>query len=396
MKGWTTPAELRAQVQRLWDDGRLPASLLGEDALFPLRLTLRTPGSQDCSARFDEVRAWAQALQAAAESGFFRLDLREWRHPVLGRNALPQQAWIDDSAAALRLIGRQAAARRLLDMAEQTGAVRPELLPWLRARPLRALELADAWPRLLAVASWLRAHPRPGLYLRQLELAGVDSKFIEQHRAVLAELLDRVLPPEAIDARAIGLAGFARRYGFRDKPLRIRFRSLDAGWSPLGTGETEDLAVDGDSFCRLSPPVSRVFITENEINFLAFPAVPCSLVVFGAGYGLEMMAQVPWLPGKAVHYWGDLDTHGFAILDELRARLPGVRSLLMDEATLLAHRELWGTEPKPTQRDLPRLTAEERSVYDALRWQRLAPYAVRLEQERVGFAVVRAALAAVV
>jgi len=395
MKGWTTPAELRAQVQRLWDDGRLPASLLGEDALFPLRLTLRTPGSQDCSARFDEVRIWAQALQSAADDGF-RLELREWRHPVLGRNALPQQAWIEDRAAALRLIGRQAAARRLLEMAEQTGAVRPELLPWLRARPLRALELADAWPRLLAVASWLRAHPLPGIYLRQVELAGVDSKFIEQHRAVLAELLDRVLPPEAIDAQASGLSGFARRYGFRDKPLRIRFRSLDAGWSPLGTGGGEDLAVDRDSFCRLAPPVTHVFITENETNFLAFPAVARGLVVFGAGYGLEMLAQVPWLAGKAVHYWGDLDTHGFAILDELRAHLPEVRSLLMDEATLLAHRELWGTEPKPTQRDLPRLSAEERRMYDALRWRRLAPHPVRLEQERVGFAVVRAALAAAV
>lgn len=40
-----------------------------------------------------------------------------------------------------------------------------------------------------------------------------------------------------------------------------------------------------------------------------------------------------------VHYWGDLDTHGSAILDRLRAWLPQTRSFLMDRETLLDHRE---------------------------------------------------------
>ena len=36
-------------------------------------------------------------------------------------------------------------------------------------------------------------------------------------------------------------------------------------------------------------------------------------------------------------YWGDLDTHGFAILNRLRECFPHARSMLMDRATLLAH-----------------------------------------------------------
>jgi hypothetical protein len=36
-----------------------------------------------------------------------------------------------------------------------------------------------------------------------------------------------------------------------------------------------------------------------------------------------------------VLYWGDLDTHGFAILDELRAHCPHAESLLMNRATFL-------------------------------------------------------------
>ena len=57
----------------------------------------------------------------------------------------------------------------------------------------------------------------------------------------------------------------------------------------------------------------------------------------------------------------------------------------MDRDTLLAHEVLWTTEPQPTQRDLPRLDGAERALYDDLRWQRLTPLALRLEQERVGF-----------
>ena len=36
--------------------------------------------------------------------------------------------------------------------------------------------------RLLDVVTWLRAHPRPGIYLRQVDLPGIHSKFIERHK----------------------------------------------------------------------------------------------------------------------------------------------------------------------------------------------------------------------
>ena len=65
-------------------------------------------------------------------------------------------------------------------------------------------------------------------------------------------------------------------------------------------------------------PARRVFITENETNFLAFPPAADAMVVFGAGYGWEALARASWLHRCQLHYWGDIDTHGFAILDQLR------------------------------------------------------------------------------
>ena len=138
--------------------------------------------------------------------------------------------------------------------------------------------------------------------------------------------------------------------------------------------------------------MSRVFITENEINFLAFPRVKEAMVIFGAGYGVESLGRARWLEELRLCYWGDIDTHGFAILDALRARFGHVESFLMDRSTLLAFESLWGTEDSPIDRELPRLTAQERTLYDDLRGNHFGRH-VRLEQERIGFGWVRDVLA---
>ena len=95
-----------------------------------------------------------------------------------------------------------------------------------------------------------------------------------------------------------------------------------------------------------------------------------------------------------MYYWGDIDTHGFWILDQLRAVVPHAASLLMDRHTLMEHRELWGTEQSPHRRDLDRLTTDERDIYDDLRDNRIGPK-IRLEQERIRFSAVQRALQAI-
>lgn len=221
-----------------------------------------------------------------------------------------------------------------------TAARQPKLLTWLNKRPLRALELADSWEKLLAVIDWLLAHPRPAIHVRQMDISGVHTKFVEANRAVLIELLELVLPPESIDSTATGSIQFNRRYGFLDKPERIRLRWLDPTCSPFPTIAAADLTLDATSFAQLNPAVNRVFITENEINFLAFPPLRNALLIFGAGYGFSVLANTAWLHDCKIHYWGDIDTHGFAILDELRSHFPQVQSLLMDRATLLSGKAL--------------------------------------------------------
>ncbi len=385
---WTRPLELRAQLHKLWERGDILSACVTGEPLFPKRLTLKTPTSAEMTERFDEVRAWIGVLRALPR---YRVEMREFRHRQFGANAVPHEVWIDRAADAVALIGKQQDYARFIGLIDETREQQPRLLAWLAKRPLRAVELCDEWSRFLDIVSWCEKHPRPDVYLRQVDIPGIHSKFIEAWRGVLSELLDIVLPPESIDPTATGVSRFARRYGFRDKPVRIRFRMLDPSYVLLPCCDEQDITLDAESFARLEPNVLRVFITENEINFLAFPRMKDSTVIFGAGYGFEMLYEAEWLSRCHIHYWGDIDTHGFAILDQLRSRFGNVESFLMDRRTLLAFEAHWGAEEKQTLRDLPRLNQEEKSLYDDLRDNRMRKN-LRLEQEKIGFGWVESAL----
>lgn len=152
-----------------------------------------------------------------------------------------------------------------------------------------------------------------------------------------------------------------------------------------------ELELRVDELAKVELPVTTVFIVENQATYLAFPEVPDAIVVFGGGYGVTVLEGVPWLAHSDIVYWGDLDTHGFSILSRLRERVPTVRSLLMDRATLLAHREQVVLEPSPTGVVLGGLTPDEDALYRDLVEDRYGS-AVRLEQERIRFSSLQIAL----
>ncbi len=390
---WTTAEAITAHLLKRWNRGEMLAARLSGQTLFPMEIPLRRPHARDIADRFGDVLSWARALTNASHdpsTGGFLLRRETVRNRVHGTNELPVVAIIPSEADALRLIRKQAPAERFQFAADQTLTRYPELRDWLARRPLVLVEHADMWTRVLAVLDWFTAHPRPGIYLRQVDIPGVDTKFIESNRVLLSELLDLVLRDDAIDCGASRASAFHKRYGLKRELPLVRCRLLDPA---LLVGGLSDLSVPADQFAALCLPVQHVFITENRTNGLSFPDYPGSMVVFGLGYGLDRLAEVPWLQRADVHYWGDIDTHGFGILNRLRAALPEARSFLMDRATLEAHRSFWVDEP-PENRysgDRSRLTAEEQGLFDDLLFDRLGER-VRLEQERIGYGWLERAL----
>ena len=132
-------------------------------------------------------------------------------------------------------------------------------------------------------------------------------------------------------------------------------------------------------------------MVENETTYVAFPPVADAGVVFGGGYAITRLHRLDWLADRRLTYWGDIDTHGFAILDLLRHRFGNAESMLMDRATLLAHESRWDREATPRNTALNRLTVAEAALYRDLVEDSFGR-AVRLEQERVRFSFLEQAL----
>ncbi|MCP4333246.1 MAG: hypothetical protein GY785_11370 [Gammaproteobacteria bacterium] len=388
---WSTSEDIRGQLKRKWECGQILACSLHGESLFPMRIPLKHPAAGVIGDRFEEVRRWIATLSAQCKSttgSGFRLEWHESSHRQLGKNRLPVAAVIETEADGLDIIGKRRQAEEFRKLADATIHVFPKLRSWLHKKPLKLLKHAPDWLQLLVVLAWISKHPRPGVYLRQLDLPGIHTKFIESHKSLLIELLDIVLPGDAIDFDASGVRGFEQRYGFRSKPTQIRLRLLERGTALQGLS---DLAVPAIELARLKLPITTVFITENEINGLAFPCIKESIVIFGLGYGLQILKQVEWLGDKAIYYWGDIDTHGFVMLDQIRQYFPDTNSLLMDRETLLAHRQFWGNESKPTSRELGNLRPHESELYKEIVSNEYGKN-LRLEQERIGFGWLQVAL----
>lgn len=391
MRTWASAASLREQVERRWERGLLLAPLAQGAPFEPLRLTLSPPTSKELADRFEEVAQWTRQIQALPN---LRIDWREFNHRLHGAQRVPECAWLDTLGDAVAFIHKRRAVDQFEQMLATTRLLEPRLCDFLSERPLRALELAGDWEQLLAVVGWLKVRPRPGIYLRQVDLPGVHTKFIDQHRTELNEILPYVLQPGEFGESRTGSALFESRFGFRTKPAHVRLRSLDPALPVLAGAPLPDIKVDEYSFARLQVSAKRVLMTENEINFLVLPPMADTIAVFTAGYGFDAVGKADWIRRAEVLYWGDIDTHGFAILDQLRAHVPQAMSLLMDGTTLRDHERWWGEERSPVSHDLPRLSAEESAVYDDLRYQRLKRN-LRLEQEHIGFRYLEAALASV-
>ncbi len=370
---WSTREDLRQKVRRRWDDGTL-LSALADGKPFPeLDLPVRGPKASEIGDDLAAVQRWIAGLERGSRDGrCYELGYTAIGGRHFGRNRLPARARVstyEQAWALLDVTAQVAAYRRILALSEPTPAVNA----WATAHPLRALEVAHEWKPLLAAYSWLDTARGSGRFLREITAPGVDTKFVERHRQVLSQLL-------GTDTSA---TGFVTGLGLRTKPeaVRVRFDPSALGLPALLSEATLRVA----ELAKLPAHVHTAIIIENEITYLTVPIPERGVVVWGKGFEVNRAGSLPWLQDAEVLYWGDLDTHGFAILDQLRAWLPATRSILMDRATLLAHRARWVREGSPTSARLTRLDLDESGLYRDLVSDRLGE-AVRLEQERIDWA----------
>lgn len=385
-------------------------------------LGLAPPTEREALSGAQDVAAWAAAWRAWEARHDVVVERRTRSWASLGAQRVPVRAVLTGADAIAAAAGRADDWERARDRATRLlalgrahgpsgGTGRPALAAAVRSVTGAVASYGDDdVERLLAALAWFADNDASGLYLRQVPVAGMDSKWLERHRRVLRSLVPVL---RGLDTRAGGPAGapgpaapggLEEALGLRPLPAVCRIRLLDRGLVP---GAPRDMSAPIDEIGRLwaPPPVptaqrtapphppggpEAVVVVENLATFLALEERPGAVAVWGHGYSAAALARIGWLRGAStLVYWGDLDVDGLRILAALRAAAPRARSFAMDAATLRRWRRLAvpdpgagaGRPPGAASPDPPdRLTEPEREA-----WEVLAGGGLRLEQERIAW-----------
>lgn len=366
---WTTPADIAAAVRRRWDDGALLRGHAGGAPFEPIEIPLRGPKPSQIGDDVAAARDWVAALDAGRrDDRRYALHWQDVGGRHIGRNRLPVRAVVTTAGQAWTLLGVAGEVRRFDELLQSVHR-HPRVREWVVAHPHRALAVAAELPQLTAAYDWLEENRGSGRYLRQISAPGVDTKFAERHRPMLAAML-------GVSSTA---GGFVTELGLQTKPALLRLRPAASLGLPAPLTE---LAARPGELAQLPVRPRTAVIVENEISYLSVDVPADGIVLWGKGFEVDSVGRLPWLADADICYWGDIDTHGFAILDRLRAWLPQTTSVLMDRETLLAHRDRWVSENRSATAALTRLTPDEYGLYSDLIADALGER-VRLEQERI-------------
>lgn len=220
---------------------------------------------------------------------------------------------------------------------------------------------------------------------------------------------------------------FALRWGFKQKPTFFRVRFLDPklNLSIFNDGsELCEMHIELNNLANLKVDFKHIIICENEISYLSMPPISNTIAIFGHGFSASQLASLPQMHDRDVIYWGDIDYHGFMILNNLRVALSrksggevslndanaatslgaaqvsaaavaaaasspnsllNVRSMFMDEATLQAYRGYMVKDNnKKSEFNASMLAYDELSCFKTLMSNKFGEVN-RLEQELIAY-----------
>ena len=395
----------RYQRQRwAWLDGR---------GAWPLQVSLDVPTQKAALSDPSAVRAWSSAWAAWLAA-----------NPA---GASPQSPRLLTTTVAWRNMGEQTLPSALaFGTPECVAGFCRDSKTWENIASRRAAMLAR-WPslqasgfgpnytalgelkdgdfdRLLGVLEWFVANPKSGIYLRQLPVPNIDTKWIDlQRRGLVADLFRRITkPPASVPSEQLavdtdGAEGDAANTAAAMEDASSNFYDICGLLRPLAklrilvlcpklrtqVGGLRDIEATIDDWAQLKLEPRQLLVVENKDTCLAMPDVEGVVAVIKLGNAVSLVTKIPWLKRVPVLYWGDIDTYGYSILVQARKRLHDVRSVLMDRVTVETHLDRLvgeGQQTKTVERSL--LTAAELDVYNTLLANDWGT-SRRLEQERL-------------
>lgn len=368
MNDLTAPVRAEAQALVLrkiggWAQSVQPVSV---------KIKLHGAAAADADTDYESAAAVLRFWRTYEGPGIVLTARRRWAH--VGTVDIPTHLKFEEAADVARFAGLTSewdvATSRVDDLRSRWPDTR------LTEGVFRSIANASEtdWAGVIATLEWTDRNNPSGLFVRQIPIPGVDTKWVQQKWSLIRKLSAagaRLSSEPLGELRDIEPMTFTR---ILDESLRAQIGGLG-----MFTAPPSELA-------KLPLTPTTVIICENLANGRIFEDRPGTVVLAGKGYDVVGYAAIPWVRSASILYWGDIDTHGFQILDRFRHHLPAI-SVLMDASTLMNNATMWVKEDKQTLAILDTLTPAEQALHEALVRGDYGSH-VRLEQERIPWAQV--------
>lgn len=378
-----TVAEIKRKSENLYSE--YLKSIISGETFFPK--TIRSDKS--VSNDFNEMRAeLAEVIEHSKDRKNFgyTITYKQVNTRKHSLQSLPEEISFHSESDFLKFLQKEREAESFKANTSIILSVFPDLMDLLKKYPKKVIENSSYWKSLLEVCLYFKQNPKPNLYIRELPV-NVHTKFIENNKGILLDLLNVVLPSECINEEFTSTKDFEKRFGLKFNQSQIRVKVLDKHISEKHLSGLTDVEITEEEFCRLHIPCEKVFIFENKtnfsnlMNFLTLPQMENTIGIFGSGFSVSKLKNAMWLADKEIFYWGDIDTHGLKILSQIRGYFSNTKSIMMDFETLNTFKDDWDKGEPIHESSLPNLNSVEQELFQFVRADNLNT--IRLEQEKI-------------
>lgn len=243
----------------------------------------------------------------------------------------------------------------------------------------------DEIHQLLQLLPQLKYGMGQGLYLRNLAISGVDTKFIEQHFKLIELLLNYLY-----ENKIYQCGGLLVWLNCQEKPSDWLLVKPLCQKTQSNLANLPILRLNSQTLLGYELPSNNILVVENEQSCLALTHIPNTIAVAGGGKNVNWL-KAEWLKHKKVYYWGDIDSDGLFILSLARQYCPHMIALMMDKNTVLIHQHLMVNDSGLINEVPLFLMADEKALFIALKNGEFMGN--RLEQERLSPVFIQAQLA---
>jgi hypothetical protein len=369
-----TVAELKKKANAIYNE-YLQSIVEANHRFFPRQIRSNKKPSEDfikMKEELDELISGSTDRKSFGYSIHYE-PINTKRH---GLQNLPQAIIFENEANYLKFIGKEREVVLYKKNIFLITSAFPILFDWCRNNPMTIIHNAERWSDLLKVCRYFVVNPNPNLYIRQLPIE-IHTKFIEENKTVIQSLLNTLIVDSIQDQNE---RVFEKRFGLKYKQTQIRIRVLDVNIANEYFSGLTDISITEEEFANLDLCCSKVYITENEMNFLTLPIIKDAIAIWGKGFAINSLKDAFWLNSKEIFYWGDMDVHGFQILSQLRGYFPTTKSIMMNMHTYNEFKEMSVENYVSSPPALSNLNEKESELYEFLKENKR-----RLEQEKITY-----------